>query len=56
MWANTVTGVSHSKHRKNSGEVLENMQVNGLDRWQLTRKNSLAVGVACMAIYGPVLG
>ena len=27
--ANTGTGVSRSQHRKNSGEVLENMQVNG---------------------------
>ena len=27
--AYTGTGVSHSQHRKNSGEVLEKMQVNG---------------------------
>ena len=29
--AHTGTGVSHSQHRKNSGEVLEKMQVNGPD-------------------------
>ena len=30
--ANTGTGVSRSQHRKNSGEVLENMQVNGPEK------------------------
>ena len=29
LQAYTGTGVSHSRHRKNSGEVLEKMQVNG---------------------------
>ena len=29
--AYTGAGVSHSQHRKKSGEVLEKMQVNGLE-------------------------
>ena len=29
--AYTETDVSHSQHRKKSGEVLEKMQVNGLE-------------------------
>ena len=29
LGAQTGTGVSHSQHRKNSGEVLEKMQMNG---------------------------
>ena len=32
MRAYTETDVSHSRHRKNSGEVLENMQVNGPEK------------------------
>ena len=32
------------------------MQVNGPDGWKLARKKSLAVGVACMAIYRPAPG
>ena len=31
LWAYTGASLSHSKHRKNSGEVLEKMQVNGPD-------------------------
>ena len=41
--AYTGTGVSHSQHRKISGQVLEKMK-------------SLAVTVACMAIYWPTPG
>ena len=29
LWAYTGTSVSHSQHRKKSGEVLEKMLVNG---------------------------
>ena len=32
------------------------MQVNGLEGKKLARKKSLAVGVACMATYGPAPG
>ena len=49
--AHTGTGVSHSQHRRNWGEVFENMQVNGPKGKKLTRKKSLAVSVACMAMY-----
>ena len=35
---------------KNSGEVLEKTQVNGLGGLILAKKESFAVGVACMAI------
>ena len=48
--------VSHSQYRKKSEEVLEKMQVNGPEGYKLARKNSLAVGVACMAIYRPAPG
>ena len=34
----------------------EKMRVNGPEGWKLARKNSLAAGVACMAIYTPVPG
>ena len=30
LWAQTGTSVSNSQHRKNLGEVLEKMQMNGL--------------------------
>ena len=49
--AHTGTGVSHSQHRKNSGDVLEKMQVKGPEKLKLARKKSLAVSVACMALY-----
>ena len=49
--AYTGTSVSHSQRRKNSGEVLEKMHVNGQEGKKLARKKSLAVSVACMAIY-----
>ena len=52
----TGTSVSHDYHRKNSKEVLEKMQVNGLEGSKLARKKSLAVSVACMAIYWPTPG
>ena len=48
--AYTGTGVSHSQHRENSGEILK-MQANGLEGSKLARKKSLAVSVACTAIY-----
>ena len=50
------TSASHSQHRINLGEVSEKMQVNGPDGQKLARKKSLAVSVACMAIYGPAQG
>ena len=34
-----------------SGEVLEEMQVNGLEGQKKARKKSLAVNIACMAIH-----
>ena len=40
--AHTGTGVSHSQHRRNSGEVLEKMQVNAPE-WTIC--------VAYMALY-----
>ena len=49
----TGTGVSHSQDRKNSGEVLEKMEVNGSEGEKIVRKKSLAVCLACMAMYGP---
>ena len=51
LQAYTGTSISHSSHRKNSGEVLEKMQVNGPEGKKLARKKSLAVSVACMARY-----
>ena len=51
LLAYTGTGVSHSKHRKNSGEVWGKMQVNGPEGKKLARKKSLAVSVASTAIY-----
>ena len=33
------------------GEVLEKMQMNGPEGYKKVRKKSLAVSVACMAIY-----
>ena len=39
-----------------SGEVLEKMQVNGPKRQILARKKSIAVSVACMAMYRPTAG
>ena len=56
LQAHTGTGVSHSQHRKNSGDVLEKMQVNGPEGEKLARKKSLAVGVACMAMHRPAPG
>ena len=47
----TATGLSHKQHGKNSGDVLEKMQVNRSEGQKLARKKSLAVSVACMAIY-----
>ena len=45
------TGTGVSQHRKNSGEVLEKK----LDEWtrkvEISKEKSLAVSVACMAIY-----
>ena len=49
--AYTGTGVSHIYHRKNLGEVWEKMQVNGPEGQKSARKKSLAVSVACIAIY-----
>ena len=48
--AYTGTGVSHSQHRENSGEILK-MQANGLEGSKLARKKSLAVSIECVAIY-----
>ena len=45
------SSVSHNEHRKNSGEVLEKMQVNGTEEQKLVRQKSPAVIVARMAIY-----
>ena len=45
------TGVSHSQQRRNPGEVFEKVLVNGPKGQKLARKKSLAVSVACMAIY-----
>ena len=52
--AYTGTVVSHSQYwKKKSGEVLEKIQVNGPKGRNIARKKSLAVSVACMAIYWP---
>ena len=45
LQAYTGTDVSHNQHRKNSGEVLEKMQVNGPGGWKLARKKSLLLGL-----------
>ena len=48
---------SAGQHRKKLGEVLEKTQVNGWKcRKKQERKKSLAVSVACMAIYWPTPG
>ena len=55
--AYTETGVSHSQHRKKSGEVWK--KCRWMDRKctnKQERKKSLAVSVACMAIYWPTPG
>ena len=49
--AYTGTGVSYSQHKKNSGDVLEKMEVKGPEGLKLAREKSLAVSVACIAIY-----
>ena len=49
--AHTGTGFNHSQHRKNSGEVLEKLQVSGLEGLKLARKKFLVVSVACVATY-----
>ena len=54
--AHIRTGVSHSQHRKHAGEVLEKMQVNGVEGQKLAEKKSVAVGVARTAIHGPASG
>ena len=41
---------------KKSGEVLQKMQVNGLEGRNKARKKFLTVSVACMAIYWPTQG
>ena len=51
LQTHTGTGVSHSQCRKNLGEVVEKMQVNGQEGQKSAWKKSLAVGVACMAIH-----
>ena len=51
LQAYTGTGVSHSQQRRNPGEVFEKVLVNGPKGQKLARKKSLAVSVACMAIY-----
>ena len=48
-------GVSHSQHRKKSAEVLEKNAGEWTGRVE-RRKKSLAVSVACMAIYWPTPG
>ena len=40
-----------AKKGKKSGGVLEQMQVTGPEGYKKARKKSLAVSVACMAIY-----
>ena len=47
--AHTGTGVSHSQHRKNSGEALEKIQLNGPEGWKSAKKKSLAVSVASVS-------
>ena len=42
--------VSHSQHRKNSGEVWKNAG-EWTGRVEISKKKIMAVGVACMAIY-----
>ena len=54
--AHTGTGVGHRQRRKNSGEVLEEMQVNGQEWYTISKEEiRLAVGVASMAIYTDLL-
>ena len=51
LWVHKGNGVHHSQHRKKSGEVFEVKKAG-----ELTGKveiKSLAVDIACMAIYGP---
>ena len=55
--AHTGTGVSQKKTQEKLGRSFwEKMQVNGPEGYKLARKKSQAVGVACMAIYGPAPG
>ena len=48
--AYTGTGASHSQHKKKSGEILEKKAGEWTGRVEI-KKKSLAVSVACMAIY-----
>ena len=54
--AYTGTGVSHSKHRKNSGEILEKKNAGKWTKRVEVRKKSLAVSVAYMSVYWPTSG
>ena len=49
--AHTGTGISHNHHEKNSKEVRENNAGEWTGRVEISKEESLAVGVACMAIY-----
>ena len=52
--AHIGTGVSHNQHRKKLGRGFEKMQVNRPEGYELTKKKSLAAGVACM-VYADLL-
>ena len=54
--AHTGTGVSHSQHKKNSRDVWGKNADEWTKRVKLARKKSLAVGLACRTISGPVPG
>ena len=68
LWTHTEIGVSHSQYRKKKkqkqkkntknlgGAFGQKMHVNGPLGSKLASRKSLAVGVACMAIYGPAPG
>ena len=51
LQAHKRAGVSHSQRRKNSGEVLKTMQVNGPGGYKLAKEKSLAAGVARLTMY-----
>ena len=53
LWVHAGTSIGLSQHRKNLGEVWNKMQVNGMRVKISSRKKSVAVGEACMAIFWP---
>ena len=49
--AHTETGVCHSRHRKNPGEVLEKNAGEWTGRIEISKEEIPGIDLDCMAIY-----